>query len=85
MAAFDNEHDEVVREEEESPSKPRQGNRPLLLAAIGLALMLGGYAATSYSMAGQLAVFAGLFLFVVAAIQMYRSSPPPTKEIDEKE
>ncbi len=85
MATFDNERDETAKEEEESPSKPRQGNRPLLLAAIGLALMLGGYAATSYNMAGQLAIFVGLFLFVLAAIQMYRSSPPPTKESGESE
>lgn len=85
MATFDNEHDETAKEEEESPSKPRQGNRPLLLGAIGLVLMLGGYAAMSYVMAGQLAIFVGLFLFVVAAIQMYRNSPPPTEEIDERE
>lgn len=85
MATFDNEREETARREEKLPSKPRQGNRPLLLAAIGLVLMLGGYAAMSYVMAGQLAIFVGLFLFVVAAIQMYRSSPPPSNEIDERE
>lgn len=85
MVTIDNEHDETASEDEELPPKPGRGNRPLLLAAIGLAMMLGGYAATSYSMAGQLAVFAGLFLFVLAVVQMYRSSPPPSDEINERE
>jgi hypothetical protein len=48
MATSDYEHDEAAREEEELLSSPGRGNRPLLLAALGLALMLGGYAAMNY-------------------------------------
>ena len=131
MARFDYER-EAAREEEELLSTPGSGSRPLLLAALGLVLMLGGYAATTYNprseqqaetarrlqeltslaqerkaagvddglperlqqaappwreppyqMAGRLAIYGGLFLFVLAAVQMYRSSPPPTdNEID---
>jgi hypothetical protein len=129
MATFDNEHDEAALGEEESRSSPGHGNRALLMAGLGLVLMLGGYAATTYvpvtpwqaeqerrhaelrqqaaqrqaegvedalperlkqvtppwhnppyQMAGRLAVYAGLFLFVLAGVQMYRSSPPPTKD-----
>jgi hypothetical protein len=134
MTDYDDERDERWREEEELLAKPSQGNRPLLLAAAGLALMLGGYAALSYvpanerqaeterrlqqlrvpgeqrgqadanndtperlnqmpppwrnppyQMAGRLAIYFGLFLFVLAVVQMYRSSPPPTKDIDDPE
>ena len=134
MTDSDDERDERLREEEELLSRPSQGNRPLLLAALGLALMLGGYAAVSYvpateqqaetqrrlqqlrvqedqrreaggenglpdrvnqapppwrnppyQMAGRLAIYGGLFLFVLAVVQMYRSSPPPNKDTDESE
>ena len=47
MATFD-ERDDAVLDEEEKRSTPGQWNRPLLMAALGLALMLGGYMATSY-------------------------------------
>jgi len=36
-----------------------------------------------YQMAGRLAIYGGLFLFVLAGVVMYRSSPPPTKDIDD--
>jgi hypothetical protein len=36
-----------------------------------------------YQMAGRLAIYGGLFLFVLAGVIMYRSSPPPTKNIDD--
>jgi hypothetical protein len=134
MTNFDDQCDEAARDEEELRSKPAPGNRPLLLAAVGLALMVGGYVAASYvpaaaqhaetarrlqelrtlaeqrreagmddglserlnrvappwrnppyQMAGRLAIYAGLFLFVLAVVQMYRSSPPPTKDIDDGE
>ncbi|HTU20142.1 MAG TPA: hypothetical protein VMG10_18905 [Gemmataceae bacterium] len=134
MATFDNEHDDAALDEEELRSSPRQWNRPLLMAALGLVLMLGGYAATSYvpatpryveqerrlaelrrlaaqrradgvedalperlkqvappggspsyQRAGRLAIYGGLFLFVMAGVVMYRSSPPPTKDNDERE
>jgi hypothetical protein len=48
MASFENERDEAARGEEELLSAPGSWNRPWLLAAFGLALMLGGYAATTY-------------------------------------
>ncbi|MHB1422592.1 MAG: hypothetical protein ACYC3I_05240 [Gemmataceae bacterium] len=132
MTDYDDERDDGLREEEELLSNPSQGNRPLLLAAVGLTLMLGGYAAVSYvpaaarqaetqhrlqqlrvqaeqrqevggdrgwpeqgnqaptpwrnppyQMAGRLAIYGGLFLFVLAVVRMYRSSPAPTKDSDE--
>lgn len=134
MATFNNEQDEETREEDELRSAPSQWNRPLLLAALGLALMLGGYAATTYTpwtlrqteqerrlaelrqlaaqrqadgmddalserlnrvappsrnppylLAGRLAIYGGLFLFVMAGVLMYRSSPPSRKDADELE
>lgn len=84
MTSFDDEYDDAAREDEEALSPPRSGNRPLFLAALGLALMLGGYAATNYFLAGRLAVFAGLFLFVMAGVLMYRSSPRSKKDIDDR-
>ncbi|HTV54878.1 MAG TPA: hypothetical protein VMI06_08165 [Terriglobia bacterium] len=132
MATFDDEGNDAALDEEELRSSPRQWNRPLLMAAIGLVLMLGGYAATTYvpptprhaeqerrlaelrrlaaqrqsegvedalperlnqvtppggnppyQMAGRLAIYVGLFIFVLAGVVMYRSSPPPTKDIDD--
>lgn len=83
MVAFNNRSDDAAQEQER-PSAPNSWDRPLLLAGLGLLLMLGGYAATSYSMAGHLAIYVGLILFVVAGIVMYRSSPPK-REIDEGE
>ncbi len=134
MATFDNEHDDEVHEEDELRSAPSQWNQPLLLAALGLALMLGGYAATIYTpwtpqqseqerrftelrqladqrradgvddtlperldrvaphrrnppylLAGRLGIYVGLFLFVMAGVLMYRSSPPSRKDADELE
>lgn len=134
MTTFNDERDEAMREEEELLSAPRQKNQPLLMAGLGLALMLGGYAATNYvpatarqaetarrlqelrllaeqrkeagvddglperlngaapswreppyQLAGRLAIYGGLFLFVLAGVMMYRSSPPPTKGIDDRE
>ncbi|HTU89989.1 MAG TPA: hypothetical protein VMF69_07825 [Gemmataceae bacterium] len=85
MAIFDDERDDAVQEEEQSPSGPSSWDRPLLLAALGLALMLGGYAATSYVLAGHLAIYLGLFLFVLAGVLMYRSAPPPKKDINDSE
>lgn len=85
MTSFDDEYDGAAREEEEILPAPGSWNRPLLMAALGLALMLGGYFARNYVLAGRLAVFGGLFLFVMAGVLMYRSSPPPTKESDERE
>jgi type VI protein secretion system component VasK len=133
MANFD-EGAGAARDDEELRPSPGEWNRPLLLAGLGLVLMLGGYAATSYvpvtprqaeqeqrlaelrqqatqrqadgvedalperlnqvtppwrnppyQMAGRLAIYGGLVLFVMAGVLMYRSSPPPTKDIDEKE
>jgi hypothetical protein len=129
MAGFENERDEAARKEEELLSTPGSSNRPWLLAAIGLVLMLGGYAATTYvpltaqqaeaernllsqqhketgvddglperskqatppwreppyQMAGRLAIYFGLFLFGLAGVLMYRSSPPPKKDDDTHE
>jgi hypothetical protein len=131
MSSFHDEHEDAAREEEEFLSAPGSWNRPLLLAALGLALMLGGYAATNYvpasahqadaarrleelrllaqqrkeagvddglperlkqaapplrdppyQMAGRLAIYGGLFLFVLAAVIMYRS-PESSKKEDE--
>ena len=48
MANFENERDEAARKKEELLSAPGSWNRPWLLAAIGLSLMLGGYAAMNY-------------------------------------
>lgn len=125
MTTFDDERDETERDEDELRSAPGQGNRPLLMVGLALALMLGGYAATNYvpmterqaetsrrlqelrllaeqskeagvknelperldriaqpwreppyQMAGRLAIYGGLFLFVFAVVMMYRSSPP---------
>jgi hypothetical protein len=130
MASYEKERDDAVREEKEL-SAPTSWNRPWLLAALGLALMLGGYAATShapqtaqqaeaehrlqelrslaqqrkeagvddglperinqaapprreppYHMAGRLAIYFGLFFFGLAGVLMYRSSPPPNRDID---
>jgi hypothetical protein len=126
MRNYERERAEAAREEEELLSAPRPRNRPFALAALGLALMIGGYMAADYTlatarqaeveqrmtelrlltqqrkeagaddglaerveraaapprrefpyqMAGRLAIYAGLFLFVLAGIQMYHSSPP---------
>jgi len=85
MVAFDDKRDDVAQEEEERASAPSSWDRPLLLAGLGLALMLGGYAAMNYALAGRLAIFGGLILFVLAGVSMYRNAPPPTKESDERE
>jgi hypothetical protein len=120
MANFEDEHDEPARKDEEHLSAPGSWNRPWLLAAIGLALMLGGYAAMNYvppaaqpseverrkdaglhdglpersnqaappsresryQMVGRLAIYFGLFLFGLAGVSMYRSSPPPRRDDD---
>ena len=44
--------------------------------------MLGGYAASQYILAGHLALFGGLFLFVLAGVLMYRSTPPKSDKDD---
>jgi hypothetical protein len=38
-----------------------------------------------YQLPGRLAIYGGVFLFATAGVQMYRSSPPPTKDGDEGE
>jgi hypothetical protein len=135
MADFDNEPDDSLLEQDEKRPSSGDWNRPMLLAGIGLALMLGGYAAISYvppasaqseeaqqkldelrkmaakrsveegaddglnerlnqihqqaaqrepppryQLLGRLAIYGGLFLFVMAGVLMYRSSPPPRKD-----
>jgi hypothetical protein len=85
MVRFDDKRDDVAQEEQEQSSAPSSWDRPLLLAGLGLALMLGGYAALDYVLAGRLAIFGGLILFVLAGVSMYHSSPPPTKDSDEGE
>jgi hypothetical protein len=126
MANFDNEPDDSLLEQDEKQPSGGDWNRPMLLAGIGLALMLGGYAAMSYvppmlekpqqerqlqqlrnqaaqrqaegtddglserlerfqpparhppyQLLGRLAIYGGLFLFVMAGVLMYRSSPSP--------
>ncbi|MGH7173718.1 MAG: hypothetical protein ACRELG_25835, partial [Gemmataceae bacterium] len=49
MATFEDERDDAALDEEELRSSPGQWNRPLLMAALGLVLMLVGYAATTYA------------------------------------
>lgn len=134
MDTFQDEREDLAPDEEDLRSSPGQWNRPLLMAAIGLVLMLGGYAAMSYvpvsprpaeqergfaelrrlatqrqadgvkdalperlnqvvasqgnppyRMAGRLAIYGGLVLFVMAGVVMYRSSPSTTKDIDARE
>ncbi len=85
MERFDDKRDDMAPEEQERSPAPSSWGRPLLLAGLGLALMLGGYAAVDYVLAARLAIFGGLILFVLAAVSMYRSSPPPTKDSDERE
>lgn len=135
MKTFEDEPNELTWDGEQSRSSPPgQWNRPLLMAAIALVLMLGGYAATTYvpvtpqqveqehrltelrrlaaqrradgvedalpdrlnqmtlsqgnppyRMAGRLAVYGGLILFVMAGVVMYRSSPPSTRNSDDRE
>ena len=48
MADFDTEPDDPLRETDEKQPAGGEWNRPLLLAGIGLALMLGGYAAINH-------------------------------------
>lgn len=48
MRTFDDEHEDAPLDEEGLRSAPGPWNRPLLLAGLGLALMLVGYAATTY-------------------------------------
>jgi hypothetical protein len=49
MPILENEPDDLSLENEtSSTAPPRGGNSPFLLAALGLALMLGGYAALNY-------------------------------------
>ena len=83
--AFHDKRDDVMQEEQEQPSASGSWDRPLLLAGLGLALMLGGYAALDFVLAARLAIFGGLVLFVLAGVMMYRTSPPPTKDSDERE
>jgi hypothetical protein len=83
MANFEDERDDTAHDDEEASSASGSWNRPLLLAALGLTLMLAGYAAMNYVLAGRLALFGGLFLFVLAGVLMYRSSPP--SKIDEED
>lgn len=85
MVRFDDKRDDVAQQEQEQSSASSSWDRPLLLAGLGLALMLGGYAALDYVLAGRLAIFGGLILFVLAGVSMYRNSPPPTKDSDERE
>lgn len=85
MVAFDNNRDDAMQEEEEQSSASSSWDRPLLLAGLGLALILGGYAATSYVMAGHLAIYVGLILFVLAGVLMYHSTPPSAKDSDDRE
>jgi hypothetical protein len=84
MVRFDDKRDDVAQEEQERSPAPSSWDRPLLLAGLGLALMLGGYAALDYVLAGRLAIFGGLILFVLAGVSMYRNSPPATKDNDER-
>ncbi len=84
MVQFDDKRHDAAQEEEERSSAPNSWDRPLLLAGLGLALMLGGYAAMSYVLAGRLAIFGGLVLFVLAGVSMYRSAPP-TKDTGDSE
>jgi len=85
MMRFDDKRDDVAQEEQERSSAPNSWDRPLLLAGLGLALMLGGYIALDYVLAARLAIFGGLILFVLAGVSMYRSSPPPTEDGDDRE
>ena len=85
MVRFDDKREDVAQEEQERSSAPSSWDRPLLLAGLGLALILGGYAAMNYVLAGRLAIFGGLVLFVLAGVMMYRSAPPPTKDSDDHE
>lgn len=49
MPIIENEPDDLSLENETPPASPPSGwSRPLLLAGLGLALMLGGYAALNY-------------------------------------
>jgi hypothetical protein len=80
MVQFDDKRDDVAQKEQKRSSAPNSWDRPLLLAGLGLALMLGGYAAVDYVLAGRLAIFGGLVLFVSAGVSMYRSSPPTTED-----
>ena len=125
MTDFDDEPDESLLEQE-GKRPTGDWNRPMLLAGLGLVLMLGGYAAISYTppvaeqarqkldelrklaaerateegsddglserlnqiqsarrdappryqLLGRLAIYGGLFLFVMAGVLMYRSAPP---------
>ncbi len=85
MTHFDDKREDVIQQEQEPSSGPSSWDRPLLLAGLGLALMLGGYVALDYVLAGRLAIFGGLILFVLAGVSMYRHSPPPTKDSNERE
>jgi hypothetical protein len=85
MTAFDDKRDDVMQEEQGQSSAPSSWDRPLLLAGLGLALMLGGYAVLDYVLAGRLAIFGGLILFVLAGVSMYRNSPPPREDSGEKD
>jgi hypothetical protein len=85
MAAFDKKDDNVEQEEQEPSAAANSWDRPLLLAGLGLSLMLGGYAALDYFVGARLAIFGGLILFVLAGALMYRSSPPPMKDHDERQ
>ena len=38
-----------------------------------------------YEMPGRLAIYGGLILFVMAGVIMYRSSPPPKTDLDDRE
>lgn len=85
MVRFDDKREDEAQEEQKQSPAPNSWDRPLLLAGLGLALMLGGYAALDYVLAGRLAVFAGLILFAWAGMLMYRSSPPQTRDMEERE
>jgi hypothetical protein len=85
MVSFNNESDDVAESEQEQRSEPSSWDRPLLLAGLGLAMMLGGYVAMDYITGARLALFGGLLLFVNAGILMYRKSPQSTKDSDDRE
>ena len=38
-----------------------------------------------YEMPGRLAIYGGLILFIMAGVIMYRNSPPPRRDIDDRE
>ena len=59
----------------------RWWQNPFILALIGLAVMLGGWKASTYSLlSGRIVLGAGLFLFVAAGALMWRHQPAPAPD-----